>query len=90
MRNRGTVLSRGINPEEGSDTIVSMLQGCVLLNSEVKCIAAGHVELLTSGETAALPNDFVFVLIGGEPPGGISEQSRCFYGEETMASISYQ
>lgn len=38
------------------------------LKSEVRCIAPNHVNLFTSSNIEVLPNDFVFVLIGGEPP----------------------
>ena len=43
----------------------------VLLNSEVRRIAADSVELIQSGRTVALPNDAVIVQAGGVVPTGL-------------------
>jgi thioredoxin reductase len=38
------------------------------LASEVRSIGEAHVDLTTAGGAVRLPNDFVFVFAGGEPP----------------------
>lgn len=43
----------------------------VILNSEVRRIAADHVELVQAGRTVSLPNDAVIVQAGGVVPTGL-------------------
>lgn len=38
------------------------------LGSEVRSVGEAHVDLTAEGRAARLPNDFVFVFAGGEPP----------------------
>jgi thioredoxin reductase/NAD-dependent dihydropyrimidine dehydrogenase PreA subunit len=56
------------------------------LGSEVRSVGAGHVDLALGSRAARLPNDFVFVFAGGEPPypllKGIGVR---FWGEEVAA-----
>lgn len=40
----------------------------IQLQSSVQTIGHNHVELNHAGRTITLLNDFVFILIGGEPP----------------------
>ncbi|MFI5403698.1 MAG: NAD(P)-binding domain-containing protein, partial [Planctomycetota bacterium] len=49
---------------------VAAAEGSVLLAlaSEVRSVGVEHVDLTTADSAARLPNDFVFVFAGGDPP----------------------
>jgi thioredoxin reductase len=56
------------------------------LASEVRSVGAGHVDLALGGRAARLPNDFVFVFAGGEPPYPLLKGMGVrFWGEEVAA-----
>jgi thioredoxin reductase len=56
------------------------------LGSEVRSVGAGHVDLALGGGAARLPNDFVFVFAGGEPPYPLLKGMGVrFWGEEVAA-----
>jgi thioredoxin reductase/ferredoxin len=52
-----------------------------VFNSQVVEIAAGRVRLQVSGETLDVPNDYVFVFAGGEPPFDFLKQSGVRFGD---------
>lgn len=76
--------------KKNEDRITAMIKdGSVkaIFNSEVVEIAEDHVRLKVGGQETRLPNDFVFVFAGGEPPFGFLRQIGVrFGGSEKPAS----
>ena len=58
----------------------------LLLGSEVREIAPGQVRLAAAGETVVVPNDYVFVFAGGEPPFDFLKRCGVRFGGETAAA----
>lgn len=54
----------------------------VIFNSNVSEIHAQHVTLHTDTGDVTLPNDYVFILIGGIPPFGLLEKTGIRMGQE--------
>ena len=78
--------------KKNEDRITAMIkEGSVkaIFNSEVVEIAEDHVRLKVGSQETKLPNDFVFVFAGGEPPFGFLRQIGVrFGGVEKPAAAS--
>ena len=57
-----------------------------VFNSEVEEIRAGTVRLRTPGGVRELPNDYVFVFAGGEPPFELLRRMGVRFGGDGAAT----